>query len=56
MAGSGFDVVPEQVRQVGQTVVRLSQDVGSIVSTGAATITLAGSGNAASSPRRRWRR
>lgn len=46
MAGSGFDVVPEEVREVGQAVVRLSQDVGSIVSAGAATIKLAGSGNA----------
>jgi hypothetical protein len=46
VAGSGFDVVPEQVREVGQAVVRLSQDVGSIVSAGAATIKLAGSGNA----------
>lgn len=46
MAGSGFDVVPEQVREVGQAVVRLSQDVGSIVSAGAATIKVAGSGNA----------
>jgi hypothetical protein len=46
VAGSGFDVVPEQVREVGQGVVRLSQDVGSIVSAGAATIKLAGSGNA----------
>ncbi len=46
MAGSGFDVVPEQVREVGQAAVRLSQDLGSIVSAGAATIKLAGSGNA----------
>jgi hypothetical protein len=43
---SGFDVVPEQVKEVGRTVVALSQDVGSIVSSGAATIKLAGSGNA----------
>ena len=40
-----FDVVPEQVREVGRKVVALSQDVGSIVSSGAATIKLAGSGN-----------
>lgn len=48
MTGSGqsFDVVPEQVREVGRTVVRLSRDVGSIVSAGAATIRLAGAGNA----------
>ena len=46
MTGSGFDVVPEKVREVGRTVVRLSHDVGSIVSSGAATIKLAGSGNA----------
>ena len=45
MTGS-FDVVPEQVREVGRKVVTLSQDVGSIVSSGAATIKLAGSGNA----------
>ena len=30
---------------MGQKVVQISQDVGSIVSSGAATITLAGSGN-----------
>lgn len=46
MADSGFDVVPEKVREVGRSVVQLSSDVGSIVSSGAATITLAGSGNA----------
>jgi Excreted virulence factor EspC, type VII ESX diderm len=46
VSGSGFEVVPQQVREVGQQVVRLSQDVGSIVSSGAATIRLAGSGNA----------
>lgn len=48
MSGSdqSFDVVPEAVQQVGRDVVRLSQDVGSIVSAGAATIRLAGSGNA----------
>jgi hypothetical protein len=45
-SGSGFGVVPEQVRAVGQQVVQISQDVGSIVSAGAATIRLAGSGNA----------
>ena len=46
MTGSGFDVVPEKVREVGRTVVTLSQDVGSIVSSGAATLRLAGTGNA----------
>ena len=46
MTGSGFDVVPEKVREVGRAVATLSQDVGSIVSSGAATIQLAGSGNA----------
>jgi excreted virulence factor EspC (type VII ESX diderm) len=46
VAESGFDVVPQKVREVGQQVVQISQDVGSIVSSGAATITLAGSGNA----------
>ena len=46
MTESGFDVVPEKVREVGRTVVQLSTDVGSIVSAGAATIRLAGSGNA----------
>jgi hypothetical protein len=56
VAGSGFDVVPEQVREVGQAVVRLSQDVSSIVSEGAATIKLAGSATPASSPPPRWRR
>ena len=45
MTGSGFTVVPEQVREIGQQVVQISQDVGSIVSAGAATIRLAGSGN-----------
>ena len=39
-------MVPEKVREVGQQVVQISQDVGSIVSSGAATIQLAGSGNA----------
>ena len=34
------------MREVGQQVVQISQDVGSIVSSGAATIQLAGSGNA----------
>jgi hypothetical protein len=43
---SGFDVVPEKVRDVAREVVQLSGDVGSIVSSGAATIKLAGSGNA----------
>ena len=43
---SGFGVVPEKVREVGRQVVQVSQDVGSIVSSGAATIQLAGSGNA----------
>jgi hypothetical protein len=42
----GFGVVPEKVREIGQQVVQISQDVGSIVSSGAATIQLAGSGNA----------
>ena len=46
MTESGFGVVPEKVREVGQQVVQISQDVGSIVSSGAATIQLAGSGNA----------
>ena len=45
MTEAGFDVVPEKVRDVGRTIVTLSQDVGSIVSSGAATIQLAGSGN-----------
>jgi hypothetical protein len=45
VTGSGFNVVPEKVREVGQQVVQVSQDVGSIVSSGAATIKLAGSGN-----------
>lgn len=45
MTGTGFNVVPEKVREVGQQVVQISQDVGSIVSSGAATIKLAGSGN-----------
>jgi hypothetical protein len=45
VAGSGFHVVPEKVREVGQQVVQVSQDVGSIISAGAATIRLAGSGN-----------
>jgi hypothetical protein len=45
VAGSGFTVVPEKVREVGQQVVQVAQDVGSIVSAGAATIRLAGSGN-----------
>ena len=44
--GGGFEAVPETIRQVGQQVVALSRDVGSIVSAGAATIQLAGSGNA----------
>jgi hypothetical protein len=39
-------VVPEKVREVGQQVVQISQDGGSIASSGAATIQLAGSGNA----------
>jgi hypothetical protein len=46
VTGSGFGAVPEKVREVGQQVVQISQDVGSIVSSGAATIQLAGSGNA----------
>jgi hypothetical protein len=46
VTGSGFGVVPDKVREVGQKVVQISQDVGSIVSSGAATIQLAGSGNA----------
>jgi hypothetical protein len=46
VTGPGFGVVPERVREVGQQVVQISQDVGSIVSSGAATIQLAGSGNA----------
>ncbi len=45
VTGSGFGVVPAKVREVGQQVVQISQDVGSIVSSGAATIQLAGSGN-----------
>jgi hypothetical protein len=45
MTGAGFGVLPEKVRAVGQQVVWISQDVGSIVSSGAATIQLAGSGN-----------
>jgi hypothetical protein len=45
VTGSGFGVVPQKVREVGQQVVQISQDVGSIVSSGAATIRLAGSGN-----------
>jgi hypothetical protein len=46
VTASGFGVVPAKVREVGQQVVQISQDVGSIVSSGAATIRLAGSGNA----------
>jgi hypothetical protein len=42
----GFEAVPEKIQQIGRTVVGLSQDVGSIMSSGAATIRLAGSGNA----------
>lgn len=42
----GFEAVPEKILQIGRTVVGLSRDVGSIVSAGAATIQLAGSGNA----------
>lgn len=45
-SAGGFQAVPEQIRQVGQKVVALSRDVGSIVSAGAATIQLAGAGNA----------
>jgi hypothetical protein len=46
VTGAGFGVVPDKVREVGQKVVQISQDVGSIVSSGAATIQVAGSGNA----------
>ena len=46
MTGSGFGVVPAKVREMGQQVVQMSQDVGSIVSFGTTTIRLAGSGNA----------
>lgn len=45
-SGQGFDAIPERIREVGRAVAKLSQDVGSIVSAGAATIQLAGSGNA----------
>jgi hypothetical protein len=43
---SGFNVVPEKVQEIGRQVMSLSQEVGNIVSSGSATIKLAGSGNA----------
>jgi hypothetical protein len=42
----GIQAVPRQIRQIGQEVVALAQDVGAIVASGAATIQLVGSGNA----------
>lgn len=45
-SSGGFDVVPEEVQQAAQIVLTLSKDLGSIVSAGAATARLAGSGNA----------
>ena len=42
----GFRAVPEKIQQVGRQALSLSQEVGNIVSSGRATIQLAGSGNA----------
>jgi hypothetical protein len=44
-SAGGFEAIPEKIAEVSQIMAGLSRDVGSIVSAGAATIQLAGSGN-----------
>ena len=41
----GIVAIPEQIQEVGRTAVGLAQEIGGIVSAGAAYLQLAGSGN-----------
>lgn len=43
---AGIVAIPEQIQDVGRTAVGLAQEIGGIVSAGAAYLQLAGSGNA----------